>query len=398
MDKKKLAEHAAEDLLASHEAILQQAKALEIYPQLSNSTLQLVEQLKASPKYRFDLSQQQDSFAAVIASLNLYRHSEIETQFAKIANDIAESHNVMAKYAANFKLPELSYTADLFKQYDALHFAKEAQWATDHFQEIRRSVEAMQTPWLQAHKSLELFGGLTELQGIGIAIREFQSYSDQLADQLRVTLGDWRNPIEWPQAIFTDSNIRHEFYVGIGLNQRLTDFPTATFNEGATRAGLVTEVPPIGIDLILEADEPGFERNNAAHDRLQRFETWLRRFINHKMTEVFGTNWVKQRVPGEIWQRWKEKREQAIAQGGPGHHLLAYADFTDYVPIIIRKDNWSSIFREVFQRQELVAELFQRLYPIRICTMHARIITADDELYLYIETKRILKAIGILKS
>ena len=46
MDKKKLAEHAAEDLLASHEAILQQAKALEIYPQLSNSTLQLVEQLK----------------------------------------------------------------------------------------------------------------------------------------------------------------------------------------------------------------------------------------------------------------------------------------------------------------------------------------------------------------
>ena len=78
--------------------------------------------------------------------------------------------------------------------------------------------------------------------------------------------------------------------------------------------------------------------------------------------------------------------------------MLAYADFTDYVPIIIRKDNWSSIFREVFQRQELVAKSFQRLYPIRICTMHARIITADDELYLYIETKRILKAIGILKS
>ncbi len=42
-----------------------------------------------------------------------------------------------------------------------------------------------------------------------------------------------------------------------------------------------------------------------------------------------------------------------------------------------------------------VQESFRRLYPIRLATMHARLITEDDELYMYVETKRILTAIGV---
>jgi len=34
------------------------------------------------------------------------------------------------------------------------------------------------------------------------------------------------------------------------------------------------------------------------------------------------------------------------------------------------------------------------MFPIRIATMHARIVTLDDELLLRVETKRVLKAIG----
>jgi hypothetical protein len=51
------------------------------------------------------------------------------------------------------------------------------------------------------------------------------------------------------------------------------------------------------------------------------------------------------------------------------------------------------VFAPVFRRAESVRESFQRLYPIRLCTMHARIVTQDDELYLFVETKRILSAI-----
>ncbi|MGD9711724.1 MAG: hypothetical protein AB7V46_06615 [Thermomicrobiales bacterium] len=63
--------------------------------------------------------------------------------------------------------------------------------------------------------------------------------------------------------------------------------------------------------------------------------------------------------------------------------------------IITRNDNWDQVFRPIFVRREFVVESFQRLYPIRLCTMHARIITQDDELYLFVETKRVLRAIGL---
>ena len=59
------------------------------------------------------------------------------------------------------------------------------------------------------------------------------------------------------------------------------------------------------------------------------------------------------------------------------------------------KDNWQRVFAPTFRRQTLVQESLQRLYPIRRCTMHARIITQDDELYLYTETKRLLAVMGI---
>lgn len=70
-------------------------------------------------------------------------------------------------------------------------------------------------------------------------------------------------------------------------------------------------------------------------------------------------------------------------------------DFAHYLPIIVRRDNWEAVFAAVFRRQESVTESFQRLYPLRVATMHARLITQDDELYLYVEAKRLLSAIGI---
>jgi hypothetical protein len=113
------------------------------------------------------------------------------------------------------------------------------------------------------------------------------------------------------------------------------------------------------------------------------------------MKAAFGEHWIKHRVPGEMRKSWQDKRQKAQDNGGKNWSLIAYADFTDYETIITRNDNWSAVFKSVFDRPELVRESFQRLYPIRLCTMHARIITQDDELYLHVETMRLLKAIGV---
>ena len=44
--------------------------------------------------------------------------------------------------------------------------------------------------------------------------------------------------------------------------------------------------------------------------------------------------------------------------------------------------------------RRISGESFQRLFPVRIATMHARLINWDDELLLLVETKRVLRAIG----
>jgi hypothetical protein len=185
---------------------------------------------------------------------------------------------------------------------------------------------------------------------------------------------------------------RLELYAALGLDRRLTDFPSAAFDEIAWLAGL--KDPATANDKQQEAlsEDAAFARTNRAHDRLQRFEVRLRRFIDSKMTEAFGEDWIKHRVPGEIVQDWHRKREKALSAGEQVASLIDFADFTDYIRIIDRKDNWEAVFKFTFRRVESVRESFQRLYPIRLCTMHARFVTHDDELYLLVETRRILKS------
>jgi hypothetical protein len=90
------------------------------------------------------------------------------------------------------------------------------------------------------------------------------------------------------------------------------------------------------------------------------------------------------------------KRQDALDAGEPRQPLINYADFTDYPKIIARRDNWRDVFQPLFKRPEDIQKAFSRLHPIRLCTMHARIITNDDQLLLRVETQRISKAIGII--
>ncbi|MEX0805198.1 MAG: hypothetical protein WD688_18030 [Candidatus Binatia bacterium] len=78
--------------------------------------------------------------------------------------------------------------------------------------------------------------------------------------------------------------------------------------------------------------------------------------------------------------------------------MIAYADFTDYERVICRGDNWRDVFAPFFRRPESLRESLQRLYPIRLDTMHARFITQDDELLLYVETRRLMGIILLRSS
>ena len=160
----------------------------------------------------------------------------------------------------------------------------------------------MTTPWLNMHDQTRSLTGLLGLQEIGHVLNTIPDFNIDLDERLRCYLGDWRSPIDWPSEIFTDPVIRSDFYIDRGLDPTLTEFPVTAFDEAITIAGIKRPLPSRkdAYDYVnkRESDgEAGFKRNNAAHDRLQRFESHVRSFIDQRMTayssEVCHPNHVK---------------------------------------------------------------------------------------------------------
>jgi hypothetical protein len=112
------------------------------------------------------------------------------------------------------------------------------------------------------------------------------------------------------------------------------------------------------------------------------------------MTERFGRSWTKQRVSADVRERWEQRRDQAVADGEEVVPLIYYADFGDYVGILTRRDNWKEVFSSIFKSQKDLEVSFERLHPIRRCTMHARPLLKHDLLTVVFEVRRLLVAIS----
>lgn len=348
-----------------------------------------------------DMERHKKVLSAAYGPMEELRRSGVLAALTEQGCAIAELQKHLVLSTERFKLPEFKLATELMEAYRADHVSELVKHFKDHHDYLRRATEAIRSPWLDMNAQMRSVGAFANIQSMGFALQNIPAFDDRLTELLRIDLGDWQDRINFPKEIFDDPLARSAFYQERGFDPALSAFPTDAFAESLDIAGLRGASPPIidayDYEEITQEDkqEAAFARTNAAHDRLQRFETQLRQFIDEQMTKTCGEQWVKHRVPGPMSQSWIEKREKARAHGEADHPLIAYADFSDYVPIITQKNNWNEVFAPMFRRPTFVQESFQRLYPIRICTMHARMITQDDELYLYVEIKRVLSAIGI---
>ena len=258
---------------------------------------------------------------------------------------------------------------------------------------------AMKSPWLDVQNKQGSVARLMGLQQVGALIGRQPTFSETVTAGVRDKLGDWRDPIDWPKHNWRDLGARQSFYVDLGFDADLTDMPAEAFRE-ATGLADIRDDPPSLVESYGPptpasdaAEEAIFARTNRAHDLLQRFESHLRRFIDTEMKRVFGGDWPKHQLPNGLYEEWKERQDAAIRNGAAAHPIIAYADFTDYERVIARKSNWARVFKSHFRRVEDIRESLQRLRPIRLDTMHARPVGQDDELFLYVEIKRIMRVV-----
>lgn len=308
--------------------------------------------------------------------------------------------DIAKQYEASFRLPQAVEASRLLAsmQLDGGAVAAYARQQLSDVASQRDLVASISRPWMREMDAARSISALMELQGLGSALQSVQGFDSTLTAALRADFGDWRDRIAFPRSVFDDPVARTEFYVERGFNSALTDFPEEAFQESLVLFGLDVDTQdvtawPETMHARDATEETAFRRTNKCHNYLQRLERRLRQFIDEAMTAQYGADWPKKKLTPQMLESWEGKKSRAENSGVILTMFIEAADFTDYEAIICRKDHWREVFQGRFKRQESVRESFQRLYPIRLATMHARFVTKEDELYVLAESMRLLGAI-----
>lgn len=328
----------------------------------------------------------------------------LKASMGGVGTDFNEAIRRMSEVPASFKLLQESASSferqfRLINQHDLAKLSgltvSIPAWSNDIAMtgvNLQLQLESMAAPFIQIQNSLKSLRGFSELSAIGAAVRLVDPFDAGLVINLRRDLGDWRDTGVDATDLLDDPAGRVSLYEEHGFNAELTDFPAEGFESALTVTGIdlgavsaVLAPPPS--DMV-----PAF--NVHAYQWLFVFERELRAFIIKCLTEAGGGTW-EARLPNGMRERWEEKKAKAQSEGESEQPLINYADFADYIDIILGRANWRDCFKGTFKREEAVREGFNRLRPIRLITAHMRVLTNEEWLILNLEVRRILRAIGV---
>lgn len=328
-----------------------------------------------------------DTFAKHAAAADASIAAQIQ-QYSK--PQVFEPLKLPSAIEVNFGLGQLGAVSALALSLDV-----------DYLGRLKAQVNGLSKPWLEATTALASIQAFSELQGIGTALRSLPAFGAVLTDALRIDLGDWRTAPKYDPLKILEPLVRTELYVAQGLNRDLSAAGDEAIAAAFNVAGLAVDyLTSPSLEQFVPSDASPAEaaarrRMGMCFDILWKLERELRDYIDRLMTAQYGKNWPKQRLAPAMLVDWKEKAEKLKAQGRPVERLIEAADFTDYVQIICRSDDFKLLFVAGFRSEAgSVRESFNRLMPLRLATMHARVITKQDLLYLVSESARLFSAIG----
>lgn len=263
--------------------------------------------------------------------------------------------------------------------------------------EIESIAATLKGPWVNKLHPEMSAAGVTHIAALTAAVRGATPFATPAVATIREALGDWRE-LKMPWRLLPDANLRERFYLDHGFDTNLIQLPEPAFSQALVRVGLVcaaestpADEQPVDNEAVLE------QRMSRAFALFRRLERQLRKFIDAQMSARFGTDWELHRCHGngKIYQTWVAKRDADAGNGLTPQKLIHYIDFREYADLITKTDNWREVFKDIFQREENVREAFARLGPVRVCTMHARVITKTEFTLAAAEITRLLIAIGV---
>jgi hypothetical protein len=142
---------------------------------------------------------------------------------------------------------------------------------------------------------------------------------------------------------------------------------------------------------------PEEETSREDYTLLNTLEKTLRQHIEDELSKITD-NWWKERVPFDVRENAEERKLADESpwpwySKGKDNPLICYLDFSDYIRIITRRDNWRDTFKITFGDEAQIQASLKRLEPIRNAIAHNRPLTPDQKQVLSTEAKYICNSI-----
>lgn len=129
---------------------------------------------------------------------------------------------------------------------------------------------------------------------------------------------------------------------------------------------------------LLKAINNDEERLKEAYGIISHLEQSLRSVIETKLRMMHGEHWWKRGVPEQVRTDCEQRKKDKEKPGEAGHHPINYAYVDNYKTIIVKRDNWDTVFQAAFGDRTKVEASFSWVAKVRDAIAHTRPIADDD--------------------
>ena len=261
-----------------------------------------------------------------------------------------------------------------------------AQWE----QSLAARMNYVKSPWVLPENFEQSLIGFARLSRLSDAVHTLEPYSPSVSELVAEEIGEGILPL--PDSGTMDPE---RAAVEAGLNPQLISFPPDAFGQVVLAAGFRFSFTPTPVPQPLGFSDSGAVIDPQHWQIMNELERSLRSVIEEQLGKLSGSNWIKQRVPQAVHERWKARREENRDNRRTVYPLIHYADFMDLADLIVQSNNWRDAFESIFKNREDFQVSMRRLHPLRKAFAHARPLSRSDVLILFSEATRIFGALGI---
>ena len=251
------------------------------------------------------------------------------------------------------------------------------------------NLAALKVPWMLKDYPAVSVTGFARISRLRALPQELEPYAPSASEIYQDELGD---PV--PFDADDSPEERESAALDAGLNPELVAFPSSAYPSVLFAAGFEFRLEPLEPPATESGDRTG--RFDAGHgELLYHVENRLRATVESKLRGIAGSAWIRTRVPGELRDEWKRRRQKDRDQHRDAYPLIHYADLMHLEAVICRNDNWIEAFAVVFRNKPDFQVSIRRLGPVRNAIAHNRPLPRTDRLTLVSEAHRLFSALDL---